>query len=71
MVTDLESAEIACNNCGLVSPDSAMESRGEWRTFESENNSRQRVGPPNSLAIHDMGLVMIIGKTYKDFTGQK
>ena len=71
MVTDLESAEIACNNCGLVSPDSAMESRGEWRTFESENNSRQRVGPPNSLAIHDMGLATIIGKTYKDSTGQK
>ena len=70
-VTDLESGEIACSNCGLVSPDNAVESRAEWRTFDSENNSRQRAGPPNSLALHDMGLATIIGKTNKDSTGHK
>jgi transcription initiation factor TFIIB len=70
-VTDLESGEIACSNCGLVSPDKAMESRAEWRTFDSENNNRQGTGPPNSLAFHDMGMATIIGKTNKDSTGHK
>ena len=37
MVTDLESAEVVCGSCGLVSPDKAMEGRAEWTTFESDN----------------------------------
>lgn len=68
-VTDLESGEIICDNCGRVSLDKAMESRAEWRTFDSENNSRQRVGSPSSLAFHDMGLSTIIGKVNKDSAG--
>lgn len=68
-VTDLESGEIICDNCGRVSSDKAMESRAEWRTFDSENNSRQRVGSPSSLAFHDMGLSTIIGKANKDSAG--
>jgi transcription initiation factor TFIIB len=68
-VTDLESGEIICGNCGRVSPDKAMETRAEWRTFDSENNSRQRVGSPSSLAFHDMGLSTIIGKVNKDSAG--
>jgi transcription initiation factor TFIIB len=69
-VTDLESGEIVCNNCGLVSPDKAVESRAEWRTFDSENKGRQRVGSPSSLAFHDMGLSTIIGKANKDSAGR-
>jgi len=68
-VTDLESGEIICDNCGRVSLDKAMESRAEWRTFDSENNSRQRVGSPSSLAFHDMGLSTIMGKVNKDYAG--
>ncbi|MFL6372256.1 MAG: transcription initiation factor IIB family protein [Nitrososphaera sp.] len=68
-VTDLESGEIICDNCGRVSLDKAIESRAEWRTFDSENNSRQRVGSPSSLAFHDMGLSTIIGKVNKDSAG--
>jgi transcription initiation factor TFIIB len=68
-VTDIESGEIACNNCGLVSPDKAVESRAEWRTFDSENSSRQRAGSPSSLAFHDMGLSTLIGKANKDSAG--
>jgi transcription initiation factor TFIIB len=73
MVTDLESAEVICRSCGLVSPDKAMESRAEWTTFDSDNgnNNHQRVGLPNSLAFHDMGLATIIGKSNKDSSGQK
>jgi transcription initiation factor TFIIB len=71
MVTDLESAEVVCGSCGLVSPDKAMESRAEWTTFESDNRSsgRQRVGSPNSLAFHDMGLSTIISSQNKDSSG--
>jgi transcription initiation factor TFIIB len=68
-VTDLESGEIICGNCGQVSLDKAIESRSEWRTFDSENNSRQRVGSPSSLAFHDMGLSTIIGKVNRDSAG--
>jgi transcription initiation factor TFIIB len=68
-VTILESGEIICSNCGLVSQDKAVESRAEWRTFE--NNDRVRVEPPSSLAFHDMGLATIIGKTNKDSSGHK
>jgi transcription initiation factor TFIIB len=71
MVTDPESAEVVCGSCGLVSPDKAMESRAEWTTFESDNRSsgRQRVGSPNSLAFHDMGLSTIISNQNKDSSG--
>jgi transcription initiation factor TFIIB len=68
-VTDLESGEIACSNCGLVSPDKAIESRAERRIFE--NNNLSRVGSPSSLAFHDMGLATIIGKANKDSTGRR
>ncbi len=68
-VTDLESGEIIRGNCGRVSPDKAMENHTQWRTFDSENNSSQRVGSPSLLAFHDMGLSTIIGKVNKDSTG--
>jgi transcription initiation factor TFIIB len=72
MVTDLESAEVVCESCGLVSPDKAIENPAKWTTFESDNGSNtthQRVGLPNSLAFHDMGLSTIIGSQNKDSTG--
>jgi transcription initiation factor TFIIB len=71
MVTDLESAEVVCGSCGLVSPYKAIESRAEWTRFDSDNgnNNRQRVGLPNSLAFHDMGLSTIIGNQNRDSTG--
>ncbi|MDQ5842011.1 MAG: transcription initiation factor IIB [Thermoproteota archaeon] len=42
-----------------------------WITFESDNDSnrRERVGLPNSIAFHDMGLSTIIGSQNKDSTG--
>ena len=71
LVTDLESGEIVCIKCGLVSSDRFQESRAEWRTFESERNDRSRVGPPTTLAHHDMGLATVIGKENKDSSGRQ
>lgn len=71
-ITDLESGEMICDNCGFVFSDKAQESRAEWRTFSSErNNERIRVGSPISLTQHDMGLATIIDKSDKDSSGQK
>jgi transcription initiation factor TFIIB len=71
MVTDPESGEIVCSKCGLVSSERTVDSRAEWRTFESDGNDRTRVGSPTSLAIHDMGLATVIGKENKDSSGRQ
>jgi transcription initiation factor TFIIB len=75
IITDHESGEFICSNCGLVlSAEKAQETRPEWRTFSSEqsnNNSRIRTGMPTSLARHDMGLSTIIGRTDKDYMGNR
>ncbi len=71
LITDIDSAEVVCESCGLVSPGKAIENPAMWITFESDNDSnrRQRVGLPNSIAFHDMGLSTIIGSQNKDSTG--
>lgn len=73
IITDHESGEYICGNCGLVlSAEKAQETRPEWRTFNSEqSNNRIRTGMPTSLARHDMGLSTIIGRTDKDYTGNR
>ena len=72
-VTDLESGEIICRNCGMVMLDNIQETRPEWRSFttsDDANNTRSRTGMPISLARHDKGLATIIGRTNKDASGQ-
>ena len=70
-VTDPESGEIICRNCGLVLSDKVQESRPEWRAFTTEEaNDRSRTGIPSSLARHDMGLSTVIGRTNKDASGR-
>jgi len=71
IVTDLDSGEMVCGSCGIVLPDVITAGRAEWRTFEPGNDNRQRVGAPNSLAFHDMGLSTIIGNENQDSTGRK
>jgi transcription initiation factor TFIIB len=73
MIADPECGEIICGSCGLVSQDMMTDGRAEWRVFglDNDNNNRQRVGAPNSLAFHDMGLSTIIGTDRRDSTGHK
>jgi len=70
LITDPETGEIACSNCGLVSLEKPVDSRAEWRNFDFENNDRMRTGSPSSLAMHDMGLATVIGKTNRDSSGR-
>jgi transcription initiation factor TFIIB len=71
MVTDPDSGEIICSNCGQVISEKALETQAEWRAFTTDEvNDRSRTGMPTSLARHDKGLATIIGRANKDASGQ-
>ena len=70
IITDPESGEQICSNCGVVlSIEKTNEVRPEWRTF----NTGQSIdtGMPASLARHDMGLSTIIGRADRDYSGNR
>jgi transcription initiation factor TFIIB len=70
-ITDPESGELICSNCGVVILDNVQENRAEWRAFNvDEAKTRSRAGMPVSLARHDMGLATIIGRADKDASGR-
>lgn len=70
LITDHESGEVICSNCGLVLSDKAIEACPEWKNFDNEaTNDVIREGALSSLALHDMGLRTNIGKTKKDYAG--
>src|SRR5215217_808481 len=74
IITDPETSELICSNCGMVvSSERAQGTRGEWRYFDSDsaNNNGIRTGMPTSLARHDMGLSTIIGRTDRDAAGNR
>ena len=72
VITDPESGEIICSNCGMVLLDRIEESKPEWRNFrDSQAKDKRRTGDPSSLARHDMGLYTIISNKDKDAKGQK
>ena len=72
-MTDPESGEFICGNCGVVISDKMQDiNRPERRAFSVEEaNDRSRTGAPTSLARYDMGLSTIIGRTDKDAGGHK
>jgi transcription initiation factor TFIIB len=72
-VTDLESGEIICRNCGAIILDKIEESDHDWFSFSSseEVNNKTRTGAPTSLARHDGGLYTVIGLENRDATGNK
>jgi transcription initiation factor TFIIB len=77
MVTDAESGEIICSNCGMVLIDKVEDtSQLERHIFTGGvggqmDETRARTGAPTSLASHDMGLATIVGKSDRDASGTK
>jgi transcription initiation factor TFIIB len=74
IVTDPESGEIICSNCGMVISDKIEDtSHLERQVFTGGqiDETRARTGAPTSLARHDMGLATMIGKEDRDASGQK
>jgi transcription initiation factor TFIIB len=71
-ITDPESGEIVCSNCGLVISEKIEDYAHQERRAYSmqEADERARTGARTSLAFHDMGLSTIIGKANKDASGQ-
>lgn len=78
-ITDYESGEIICSNCGLVISDKIQSNGPERRNFEHSETLfgsgtktyRQRTGSPISLANYDKGLYTVIGKTDHDVNGKQ
>ena len=61
IITDIESGEIICNKCGQVIADKLLDIGREWRTLATDESERgTRIGLPQSLARHDMGLSKLL-----------
>ncbi|MFL6402781.1 MAG: transcription initiation factor IIB family protein [Nitrososphaeraceae archaeon] len=73
VITDPESGEDICNGCGMIVLDKIQNiNQPEWRAFSNEEHEdRSRTGIPTSLAIHDMGLATVIGRSDRDASGKK
>jgi transcription initiation factor TFIIB len=73
IITDPESGEDICSNCGIVITERCEYiANPEWRAFTAEEkNEKVRTGAPTSLAKYDRGLATIISKTGRDASGQK
>src|SRR5919108_3087573 len=71
-ITDPNSGEIVCSNCGMVISDRIEDTiHPELQTYTLEEvDKKARTGTPYSLARHDMGLSTIIGRENKDASGQ-
>ena len=72
VITDAESGETICTNCGMVmSNDKSLQHDSEWRAFDAnQTRDRSRIGMPMTLTRHDKGLSTIIGRPDKDASGQ-
>jgi transcription initiation factor TFIIB len=73
-ITDPESSEIICGNCGMVISDKVEDTSHLERHIFSGGQiyeTRARTGAPTSLASHDMGLATIVGKGDRDASGTK
>jgi transcription initiation factor TFIIB len=67
-ITDPESGEIFCSQCGLIICDrTEVYAHRERRAYSiEESNDRSRAGAPTTLALHDRGLSTVIGRSHKD-----
>lgn len=53
--------ESVCEDCGLVTADTAIDPGPEWRTFDGDRSDRRRTGAPLTRSRHDRGLSTRIG----------
>jgi len=70
VITDFETGEIFCSDCGFVLSERIEDSGPEWRSFSYDSPNRMRTGDGTSLAKHDRGLSTIISQTNKDASGK-
>lgn len=71
VVTDSNTGEVLCTNCGQVLIEKINNIENDDRFFDFEQfNEKSRTGAKSSLAIHDMGLATTIGVSDKDASGK-
>ena len=70
MITDQNTGELFCSNCGLVITEKITDTGAEWRSFSNDEGNRTRAGAATSLAMHDMGLSTVIDSANRDSTGK-
>ena len=70
VITDFETGEIYCGNCGIVLSERMEDLSPEWRVFGDNNENKVRIGTATSLAKHDQGLNTIINSINKDASGK-
>jgi transcription initiation factor TFIIB len=68
LITDVESGEIICNQCGIVVDQDLEDIKKVWYKAE-DNLSDTRNGSPSSLTLYDQGLATKIGNTNRDASG--
>jgi len=68
-ITDLETGEVICQNCGKVLQDKISNDREDNNAF-TKSEYASHFGSKSSLRFHDMGLATIIGKFNRDSTGK-
>ncbi|MEM2321356.1 MAG: transcription initiation factor IIB [Candidatus Bathyarchaeia archaeon] len=72
LISDPDTGEVICSDCGLVIQESSMDKGPEWRAFtQEEKKSRSRVGIPILFSVHDKGLSTSIDKVDRDALGRK
>ena len=75
LITNYDTGEMVCGDCGLVLPDPIIDRGPEWRAFTDEEKAkRSRVGTPINLTVHDKGLFTTVGGPFgidRDAFGRK
>jgi transcription initiation factor TFIIB len=74
IITDPESSEVICSNCGMIISDKIQYiNRPDRHSLSPEqiSHNRSRTGFHASLDRHDRGLYTIIGRANKDAAGHK
>ena len=69
VITDFETGEMICQNCGVVLQDKISQNRKNDSMF-SNNADLLRFGNKSTLRFHDMGLATIIDKFNHDSSGK-
>jgi len=70
IIHNIDRAEAVCGDCGLVVTEQIYDTGPDWRTFENDQESRARGGPPQTFTIHDKGLSTTIDWRNRDVQGR-
>jgi len=69
-ITDFETGEMICQNCGMVLQDNISYNRQDDNTLTNSSTYPTQVSNRSSLRFHDMGLATVIDKFNHDSTGK-